>query len=76
MNSGCFQIVIIIFNLLYIFIYIYNKLPLKSGRWGEALKTVTTVTLLGLGKVEVLMDDFLLPAVFGVRKHRETFYIT
>ena len=30
MNSGCFQIVIIIFNLL----YIYNKLPLKRGRWG------------------------------------------
>ena len=34
MNSGCFQIVIIIFNLLYIYNYIYNKLPLKRGRWG------------------------------------------
>ena len=34
MNSGCFQIVIIIFNLLYIYLYIHNKLPLKRGRWG------------------------------------------
>lgn len=37
MNSGCFQIVIIIFNLLYIF-YIYYKLPLKRGRWGRRWK--------------------------------------
>ena len=36
MKSGCFQIVIIIFNLLYIYLYlyIYYKLPLKRGRWG------------------------------------------
>ena len=30
----------------------------------------------GVRKVEALMDDFLLPAVYGMRKHRETFYIT
>ena len=40
MNSGCFQIVIIIFNLLYIYLYlyIYYKLPLKRGRCGRRWK--------------------------------------
>lgn len=42
----------------------------------KTVTTVTTVTLWRLRKVEALMDDFLLPAVFGMRKHRETFYIT
>ena len=45
----------------------------------KLLKTVTTVTTVTLGRwkwVRWMMMDFLLPAVFGIRKHRETFYIT
>ena len=49
---------------------------MKEERREKKKRGVTTVTLWRLRKVEALMDDFLLPAVFGVRKHRETFYIT
>ena len=69
MNSGCFQIVIIIFNLLYIFIY--NKLPLKRGRWGVGAENChnchnchTLVVKMG----SVVDDGFLASCCFRDEK--------
>ena len=44
MNSGCFQIVIIIFNLLYIFIYLLaelkNRLKISIFLWRKVVHLV------------------------------------
>ena len=68
MNSGCFQIVIIIFNLLYI---IYYKLPLKRGRWGVSAENCHNCHNCHTLEVEmgsVVDDGFLASCCFRSEK--------
>ena len=70
MNSGCFQIVIIIFNLLYIY-YIYYKLPLKRGRWGVGAENCHNCHNCHAWEVEmgsVVDDGFLASCCFRDKK--------